>query len=154
LLAQVAGRAGRGPKGGPVIVQTRNQEHPALRFAAAHDVEGFLDHEAQERQDPAYPPSTSLLNLVISGEEEGRARAESQRVADWISQLSASHEVPLVVLGPAPCPITRIKGHWRWHVLVKGAPDQVGRLVRYAAPRLEGARGTRIVLDRDPVALL
>jgi primosomal protein N' len=57
------------------------------------------------------------------------------------------------LLGPAPCALTRIKARWRWHVLLKGAVEEIGRVVRYAAPRLEG-RGARVVLDRDPVSLL
>ncbi len=154
LLAQVAGRAGRGPKGGRVVVQTRSHEHPALRFAAAHDAEGFLDHEKRVRQDPPYPPETGLLNVVISGQDERRTVDEAQRVAGWLGELLTTQAVPLSLLGPAPCPITRIKGQWRWHLLVKGAGDQIGRLVRYAAPRLEPRGGCRIVLDRDPVALL
>jgi primosomal protein N' (replication factor Y) len=154
LLAQVAGRAGRGPKGGRVLVQTRSPAHPALQFAAHHDTEGFLVREAAQRKVPAYPPETSLLNLVVSGEEEPRTALEAARVADWVSALVAAQALPLTVLGPAPCPLTRIKARWRWHLLVKGPVEEVGRLVRYAAPRLEGRGAVRIVLDRDPVSLL
>src|SRR5687767_12389221 len=153
LLAQVAGRAGRGPKGGRVLVQTRSPEHPALRFAASHDTEGFLAHEAEERKNPPYPPETSLLNVVVSAEQESRTTEEALAVADWLGKLIETQGLPLVLLGPAPCPLTRIKARWRWHVLVKGPVEEIGRVVRYAAPRLEG-RGARVVLDRDPVSLL
>ncbi|HEX7023382.1 MAG TPA: primosomal protein N' [Gemmatimonadales bacterium] len=154
LLAQVAGRAGRGPKGGRVLVQTRSPDHPALRFAARHDTEGFLAHEAAERKSPPYPPETSLLNVIVSAEQEEQATGEAVGVADWLEKLIASQGLPLTLLGPAPCPLTRIKARWRWHVLVKGPVEEIGRVVRYAAPRLL-ARGTaRVVLDRDPVGLL
>lgn len=154
LLAQVAGRAGRGPKGGKVLVQTRSPEHPALQFAARHDTEGFLAHEAQERKSPPYPPETSLLNVVVSAEQEARATDEALAVADWLDKLISSQALPLALLGPAPCPLTRIKARWRWHVLVKGPVEEIGRVVRYAAPRLEGRGSARVVLDRDPVSLL
>jgi primosomal protein N' (replication factor Y) len=154
LLAQVAGRAGRGPKGGKVLVQTRNPEHPALKFAAQHDTEGFLAQEAEARKSPPYPPETSLLNVVVSAEQEKRATDEAVGVAEWLEKLIGSQRLPLVVLGPAPCPLTRIKARWRWHLLVKGPNDEIGRVVRYAAPRLEGRGTARVVLDRDPVSLL
>src|SRR4029077_7266293 len=83
LLAQVAGRAGRGPKGGKVLVQTRSPDHPALKFAATHDTEGFLAHEALERKSPPYPPETALLNVIVSAEQEEQAMQEAVGVADW-----------------------------------------------------------------------
>ncbi|HEV8196585.1 MAG TPA: hypothetical protein VGP87_08090, partial [Gemmatimonadales bacterium] len=151
---QVAGRAGRGPKGGKVLVQTRSPDHPALKYAASHDTEGFLAHEARERMSPPYPPETSLLNVIVSAEQEERATEEAVSVADWLEKLIASQGLPLQLLGPAPCPLTRIKARWRWHVLVKGPVEEIGRVVRYAAPRLEGRGKARVVLDRDPVSLL
>ena len=154
LLAQVAGRAGRGPKGGKVLVQTRSPDHPALKFAARHDTGGFLAHEAEERKSPPYPPETSLLNVVVSAEQEAKATEDAMGVADWLEKLIASQGLPLVLLGPAPCPLTRIKARWRWHVLVKGPVEEIGRVVRYAAPRLEARGAARVVLDRDPVSLL
>lgn len=155
LLAQVAGRAGRGPRGGRVLVQTRNPEHHALRWAAAHDPEGFLREELEQRSSPPYPPVVSLVNLVASGLEEGSVGRAAADLADWCSALADTHALPLTVLGPAPCPLARIKERWRWHVLLKGEPEVLGRVVRYAAPRITRAgRDVRVVIDRDPVSLL
>ena len=70
LLAQVAGRAGRGPRGGRVIVQTRSPGHHALTFAAAHDTDGFAAAELELRRSPAYPPFVSLVNLIVSSADE------------------------------------------------------------------------------------
>jgi primosomal protein N' (replication factor Y) len=154
LLAQVAGRTGRGPKGGRVLVQTRNPTHHALVWAARHDVEGFLQEERELRAEPPYPPAVSLVNLLVSGVEEvvvGRAAAD---LADWCQALSETHKLPIMVLGPAPCPLARLKDRWRWHVLLKGPTDSLGRVVRYAAGRLPRRHGARIVIDRDPVSLL
>jgi primosomal protein N' (replication factor Y) len=154
LLAQVAGRAGRGPRGGRVLVQTRQPSHYALQFAAQHDPDGFLAEEVGRRGAPPYPPTTALANLVISGESEAAVSKEAVRVADWCTGLITRFGLPLEILGPAPCPLVRIKDRWRYHVLVRGVSEEIGKLVRYAAPRITGAKEVRVVIDRDPVSLL
>jgi primosomal protein N' (replication factor Y) len=154
LLAQVAGRAGRGPKGGRVIVQTRHPQHHALVWAARHDVEGFLREELDLRRAPPYPPEVHLVNLIVSGEDESSTASRTAELADWCNALVARHSLAVSVLGPAPCPLARIKDRWRWHVLLKGPQEVLGRIVRYAARRLPRAGKTRIVIDRDPVSLL
>jgi primosomal protein N' (replication factor Y) len=154
LLAQVAGRAGRGPKGGRVVVQTRDPDHPALRFAAQHDVEGFLEHERIARESPAYPPAAALANVVVSSEAESAAARDATVVAEWLGRLVDAQGLGLSVLGPAPCPIARVQRRWRWHILLKGAGEEIGRVVRYAAPRTADLVRSRVVLDRDPASLL
>jgi primosomal protein N' (replication factor Y) len=154
LLAQVAGRAGRGPKGGTVLVQTRHPTHHALVWAARHDTEGFLREERALRESPPYPPLTSLVNLVVSGLAERAVSARAAEVADWGAALLARYHLPVTLLGPAPCPLARLKDRWRWHVLLKGPAEALGRIVRYAAPRLTRGGDVRVVIDRDPVSLL
>jgi primosomal protein N' (replication factor Y) len=154
LLAQVAGRAGRGPKGGRVIVQTRHPQHHALVWSARHDVEGFLREELELRREPPYPPEVHLVNLVVSGEDEALTADRTAELADWCNALVARHALDVMVLGPAPCPLAKIKDRWRWHVLLKGQQEVLGRIVRYAARRLPRVGKTRIVIDRDPVSLL
>jgi len=154
LLAQVAGRAGRGPKGGRVIVQTRHPEHHALLAAARHDAEGFLREERELRRTPPYPPELHLVNLIVSGENEAETANQAAEVADWCHALVARRELSVTVLGPAPCPLAKIKDRWRWHVLLKGASPVLGGIVRYAARRLPRMGQTRVVIDRDPASLL
>ena len=154
LLAQVAGRAGRGPKGGRVLVQTRHPTHHALVWAARHDTEGFLREERALRESPPYPPATSLVNLLVSGEQEVEVGRRAAEVADWCAGLLERYPMPVTLLGPAPCPLARIKDRWRWHVLLKGPSEALGRIVRYAARRLPRAGDVRVVIDRDPVSLL
>jgi primosomal protein N' (replication factor Y) len=154
LLAQVAGRAGRGPKGGTVLVQTRHPMHHALVRAAAHDVEGFIEEERALRRSPPYPPETALVNLLVSGADERDVGNAAAELADWCNGLIARYRLPIAVLGPAPCPLARIKDRWRWHVLLKGPSKSLGRIVRYAARRLPRRRTIRVVLDRDPLSLL
>jgi primosomal protein N' (replication factor Y) (superfamily II helicase) len=154
LLAQVAGRAGRGPKGGRVLVQTRHPTHHALMWAGNHDTEGFLREERELRESPPYPPATSLVNLVCSGPDEHEVGRRAAGMADWCTALIQKYQLPITVLGPAPCPLVRIKDRWRWHVLLKGPSESLGRVVRYAARRLKREGKTRLVIDRDPVSLL
>ncbi|MBL8978790.1 MAG: primosomal protein N' [Gemmatimonadetes bacterium] len=154
LLAQVAGRAGRGPRGGRVLVQTRCPGHDALTFAARHDAEGFLAGLLSERREPPYPPLASLVNLLVSGETETAVADGAARVAGWCRDLVAAQQLPVSVLGPAPCALGRIQSRWRWHVVLRGEGDALGRIVRYSAGRLPVTAGTRVTLDRDPVTLL
>jgi len=154
LLAQVAGRAGRGPKGGRVLVQTRQPAHHALVHAAGHDTEGFLARERLDRESPPYPPLTSLVNLIVSGTDEPAVAARAVELADWWAALVDRRTPGVTVLGPAPCPVSRIKGRYRWHLVLKGPSADLGRLVRYASPRIAGGRAVRVAIDRDPVSLL
>ena len=154
LLAQVAGRAGRGERPGQVLIQTRQPHHHALVWASQHDARGFLDEEGRLRESPPYPPHLALVNLVISGEAEAEVSSKAMALADWCTGLAEKHALEITVLGPAPCPIARIKSRWRWHVLLKGSSEGLGHLVRAAAARLGQDRRVRIVLDRDPVSLL
>src|SRR5439155_190492 len=119
LVAQVAGRAGRGPKGGRVFVQTRAPDHPAIRAAAAHSVAGFAAAELPLRAppNPAYPPHVGLARFVAVHEDERLAQAAAEGVAAWLRRANTEClGGALTVLGPAPCPIMRLKGRWRWHV--------------------------------------
>src|SRR5216117_2946922 len=153
LVAQVAGRAGRGPKGGRVYVQTRAPDHYAIRAAAAHSVAQFAASELPLRAPPhpLYPPHVRLARFVASHEDAGRVQRTAERVAAWLVRANTERlSGALSVLGSAPCPIERLKGRWRWHVLVKAAePRAIGRVVRAL-----GARARGLVVDRDPVSLL
>lgn len=154
LVAQVAGRAGRGPRGGRVVVQTYNPEHYALIHAAAHDSDGFLAAELEIRRSPLYPPHVSLVNFLVSGVVEQDVAREADRLANWCHALVEARELPLTVLGPAPAPLAKVKDRWRWHVLLKGAGPEIGRVVRFAAQRLPSGKRVRVIIDRDPVSLL
>jgi primosomal protein N' (replication factor Y) len=123
-------------------------------LAARHDTEGFLQQERELRRSPPYPPETTLVNVVVSGTEEKSAGQGAAEVADWYLALVSRHALPIEVLGPAPCPLSKIKDRWRWHVLLKGPSKALGQVVRYGARRLGRRRGLRVIVDRDPVSLL
>ncbi|HKW40935.1 MAG TPA: primosomal protein N' [Gemmatimonadales bacterium] len=153
LVAQVAGRAGRGPKGGRVYVQTRAPDHHAIRAAAAHSVAQFAAAELPLRRppQPAYPPYVGLARFLTAHHNAARAQRAAELVARWLERANTERlGGALSVLGPAPCPIERLKGRWRWHVLVKAVePRAIGRVVRALGTRAQG-----VVVDRDPVSLL
>jgi len=162
LVAQVAGRAGRGPDGGEVLVQTRAPGHYALVAAAAHDFEGFAERELEVRRKPAYPPHVALVNAVVSGMDETAVAAAAVQVADWLRGLVAARAAGRVeIVGPAPAPLARIKERWRWHLVLRAQDRRwLGRTLRYAARRApwagggRGVRPVRLTFDRDPVTLL
>jgi primosomal protein N' (replication factor Y) len=158
LLSQVAGRAGRGPKGGEVIIQTRVPLHHAVRCAITHDYHAFIAEELPGRSTPRYPPCTRLANVICSGLSEEAVAQLAIRAGDWLRALLAARDIAEVsIVGPAPCPIERIKMRWRWHLLLKAEqPAPLTRVARYFLERFEvrGRADLRIALDRDPVALL
>jgi primosomal protein N' (replication factor Y) len=94
------------------------------------------------------------VNLLLSGTSEEDVGRRAAEVADWCAALTKRYDLPITVLGPAPCPLVRIKDRWRWHVLLKGPSESLGRVVRYAARRLRREAKTRMVIDRDPISLL
>ena len=153
LLAQVAGRAGRGPQGGRVILQTFHPSHPAVKAAAAHDYTAFAAAELAHRKALGYPPYGRLARVLVQGREEPAAETRALSLGEALRKAS---QPPVEILGPAPCPIARVEGWHRFHLLVK-APTQelVGRLLRSAAPALrEGSKNLRVVVDVDPTDML
>jgi primosomal protein N' (replication factor Y) len=157
LLSQVSGRAGRGPKGGRVLIQTRVPGHHAVRCAMAHDYLGFVREEAAGREQPVYPPFNRLANIVFSGTSEGPTAKLAIRGAEWIKALLRDHASAVTLIGPAPCPVQRIKTRWRWHVLLKAEqPGELTRVLRYFLEKfpIPKTAQLRVTVDRDPVALL
>ena len=157
LLSQVAGRAGRGPKGGRVLIQTRVPGHHAVRCAVAHDYEGFIRDELPSRENPVYPPFIRIANVIFSGTTEDATARLAERGAEWLRRLLARRRQGMTLIGPAPCPIDRIKNRWRWHLILKAEQSgELTRVGRYFLERFEVPKTAqlRVALDRDPVALL
>ncbi len=159
LLTQVAGRAGRGVAGGDVLVQTGLPDHYAIVAATRHDFRTFASRELDERAGPGYPPHSRLINVVISGLEERAVQGAAEGMANWCRDLLRSERIPGVLLtGPAPCPIDRIRGRWRWHFLLRSnvarSLTAIGRLLQHRYELRPGRADLRLVLDRDPVTLL
>jgi primosomal protein N' (replication factor Y) len=159
LLTQVAGRAGRGEKGGEVIVQTALPGHYAVACALEHDFLGFAERELEARREPSYPPHSRLVNFIISGLSEDATQLATDAAAGWVDGLLRERQVEDVeIIGPAPCVIDRIRTRWRWHFLLRStSASSLGRVARYFAENYElpnGKDDLRVAIDRDPVALL
>ncbi|MHC4549486.1 MAG: replication restart helicase PriA [Planctomycetota bacterium] len=152
LIAQVAGRAGRGDMGGRVIVQTFNPQHYAVASAARHDYEAFAAQEMEERHLLGLPPERRCALLVCSGESEAATRAAARRIADEVAAVAADCGVE--VRGPAKAPIERIRGRWRYMLLLLSR--SAGALARtcVAARTARIPRTVDLLLDVDPVAVL
>ena len=157
LLTQVAGRAGRGQSPGEVIMQSYDPEHPALRAAADQDYEAFYAREASERRELHYPPFGHLVEIEVRGAREERVAAAAASVRRTLGGAAGGAGSGVLVLGPAPKPLARLRGESRWHVLVRAASRTALRdLLARALPRIREARysGARIYVDVDPRQVL
>ena len=152
LLEQVAGRAGRGPKGGRVIVQTYWPDHPAVLAVASGSGDTLYEHEGAERAALGFPPYARLVNIVLSGTNASEVEAAARSVG---AALTADLGPPASVVGPSPAPIARLKGQWRWHVVVKSpGPDSIARTVGAAVARVRLPASVTLITDVDPVGML
>jgi primosomal protein N' (replication factor Y) len=153
LLTQVAGRAGRGDRPGRVIVQAYETEHYAVAAAAAHDYETFAAQELATRRELDYPPYSHLALIRFESPIEAAALAEAKEAAARLRFAARAQEIRVKVLGPAPAPLTRLRGAWRMQVLIKG---KTRRDVRGALAALghKPARNVRQILDVDPFSML
>jgi primosomal protein N' (replication factor Y) len=149
LLSQVAGRAGRGTAPGRVVFQTFSPSHIALQTARTHDYRSFYEGTITERQDAKYPPFVKLVNIVISGSDYAPVVQSSEMVARELRGILAD----AVVLGPAQCVLERLHNRWRWHVLVKLAPDRSTESIRQVVDRLASTH-VQIMVDVNPHSLM
>jgi len=152
LLAQVAGRAGRGTRVGRVIVQTYWPAHSAIVAASTHDPSPLVAEERQTRAELEYPPFGRLANVLVTSPDDRAARQHAEALAAAIvSRLPEGWSL----LGPSRAPLARIKRAYRWHVLLKapaGAP--ISRVVSDAIAESGRAEGVTVAPDVDPVDLL
>ena len=157
LLSQVAGRAGRGTLGGEVVIQTSVPDHYAVRAALTHDYEGFAARELKERESPAYPPGVRMVNAVLSSPAQELAARNAEVAVEWFRGHLAKERLRGVeVIGPAPSPIERLHGRWRWHFLARStSAKSLGQAFSaFQADFRPKGGDVRVVIDRDPVALL
>lgn len=153
LVTQVAGRAGRGPKGGLVVVQSYHPRHYSIQLAARHDYDGFAARELAMREELRYPPFGRLMRILCHGKNESKVRSRAEEIAIAAKEAMPSGEGE--ILGPAPAPIAKLKDRHRWHVLIKGTGARtLHDLAKRLGGLLRGSKGLDVVLDVDPVSLL
>jgi primosomal protein N' (replication factor Y) len=161
LLSQVAGRTGRGPRGGRVLIQTFNPEQPCIALAAGHDYAAFVKQELEHRNAHHYPPYQRLARLIVRSREQDVAGAFADRLADEfqtaMKRLKPSGDTPLQVrlLGPAEAPVFRLKGYYRYHFQLQSpSPGVLHQLLRAVLPTLRTPAGVEFTLDVDPLNML
>jgi primosomal protein N' (replication factor Y) len=156
VLTQVSGRAGRADKPGRVIVQTYNPDHYAIAAAAHHDYAAFYQRELDSRRVNMYPPYVSLIKIGFTDTDEERALTTARRCAVLLQELGLAHKKGAVhFLGPAEAPLHKLRGQWRYHMLVKG-PDvaSVRQVVDTALERLGDTGDTVVSVDIDPTDMM
>jgi primosomal protein N' (replication factor Y) len=152
LLTQVSGRAGRGDRPGEVVVQTFSPQHPSVQAASRHDYRGFFAQEIRTREELGYPPFGSLARCLVSHLEEAVTQGRIDAAAELLRPVAEARGVQL--LGPAPCPLGRLKERWRWHLLLKApSRDQIRAVLDEAWPQIQKRIGG-VVVDVEPVDLL
>jgi primosomal protein N' (replication factor Y) (superfamily II helicase) len=155
LLTQVAGRAGRGELRGRVVIQTYHPEHYSLVCAKAQDYDEFYRREIEFRRSMHYPPFNALINICVHDKEFDRANNTATDLAKELRD--ASRDSMLRVLGPAPAPISRIKGEHRFQILIKARSRARAREALDIAMTKTLARGANprsISIEVDPVSLM
>jgi primosomal protein N' (replication factor Y) len=162
LLAQVAGRAGRGDKGGRVLVQTYTPEHPCITLAAGHDYGSFAGQELVHRKQHKYPPFERMARLIVRSEKEDAASAFADTLAGAFQSALATaaktadgRPAAVRLLGPAECPVFRLNNFYRFHFQVQS--DNSGALHEVLRAALATARppsGVEFQVDIDPYSML
>lgn len=157
ILTQVAGRTGRGEKGGLVIIQTCMSDVSVIEAVRRQDYRKFAEEELATRREAEYPPYFALANVIAMGKNEEEVRGVAWELTDALGALAGpDNGETLRIIGPAPCAHTKLKGMFRWHVLVKSR-DEVrleGLLSSFAAMWYKGKGGVRVIVDRDPMSLM
>jgi primosomal protein N' (replication factor Y) (superfamily II helicase) len=152
LVTQVAGRTGRGEKGGRVLVQTFNPDHPAIRAAARHDYAAFANGELPIRRALSYPPFASMVRIVIRGPKLELAQEFAVQVA---GRLTASLGAGARVLGPAPAPFAKLRGRYRFQIQMHGPDGAALRAaVAEATAALRPPDEVQWIADVDPLDMM
>jgi primosomal protein N' (replication factor Y) len=157
LLSQVAGRAGRGPRGGRVLVQTFTPDHPCIAHAATHDYGAFVMGEMRHRQAHNYPPYQRLARIIVRSRDQQAGADFSERLAAAfhpVLQTLPEGERPRL-LGPAEAPVFRLKGHFRYHFQLQSvSPGVLHKVLRAVLPTVNAPAGVEFTLDVDPFNML
>jgi len=150
LLTQVAGRAGRGEDGGEVIVQTYAPHHYSILTAAKHDYEKFYHEEILSRKELLFPPFINLVKVTVRARNDDIASGTARDLAGAIR----AENKEMRFSGPAPAPIARMRGYFRYNILLKDK-DRLAMcaLLRKVLPKFKRPHGVLIAVDVDPVSM-
>ncbi len=153
IISQVAGRAGRARQPGRVIVQTLVPGHYCFGHAKVHDYPAFFATETGFRRELGYPPFQHLVHLRLDGADEDKVARGARELARALRREEPL--APLDILGPAPAPIARLRGRYRWQILLKGRSRRaLLAMARRAVALVPRGRAARIHVDVDPYNML
>jgi primosomal protein N' (replication factor Y) (superfamily II helicase) len=161
LLAQVAGRAGRGASPGSVILQTYNPNHFSILAAKDQDFKSFYTQEVGFRKALSYPPFSRMIQFKISGKDKLKTQAQANRLGDLCHALKIKNPAlygGVELMGPIAASLTKIAERYRWQILLKGMRAKVlhhfvSRLL-FEQPAVFNSRTVRVVIDVDPIFLM
>jgi len=159
LLTQVAGRTGRGDKTGEVIIQSYTPEHYSIQFSKEHDYKGFYDFEIESRRFASYPPFTHIISIVISDQREDKVIEVSNLLSDIIrDKLNKIDDEGIMILGPVQAPLSKVRGQYRWQLLLKGKDlDEMRKVNQESLIRLNELstlKTIKVSVDVDPLGML
>lgn len=160
ILTQVAGRAGRGDAPGRVVIQTFNPEHYSILPGGEQEGQVFYERELAMREEFLYPPFSRLVNFKVEGHKEKDVTCCIKRIKEIGKQILGDHnKLKIEIRGPAPSPISRIKGKFRWHLLARSEDSPyLHKFTKKVVQRLRSdggiPSGVRVVADFDPYNLL
>ena len=155
LVTQVMGRAGRGDKPGRVLVQTLAPEHYALTHAVAHDYQGFYREEIAFREEVGYPPFAHLAALTFSAVAAGQGEGAAEEAAARLRKIKRDCRLRVEVLGPVTAPLGKVRGRFRWQILLKGVERaDLHRLLFHFRGGFSHPSTVRLTIDVDPVDML
>ncbi len=155
LVTQVAGRTGRGDRGGRVLVQTFSPDHPAIAAAVRHDYNAFAAVELPIRESLGYPPFGSMVRLVVRGPAEVTTGQFADEVARRLRTTLDEAQCTARILGPAPAPIAKLRGHFRFQIQIQaGDGPSLRQAVRTATTDLKPPAEVLWMADIDPLDML
>ncbi len=156
LLTQVAGRAGRGKLPGRVLIQTYSPNHPSVQHAKNHDYLSFYQHEINERYQYKYPPYSRLINFIIRGKDEKKSYLFARSVRDALKEKTGSEAwAGVEITGPAPLPFYKLRGNFRWHVMIKTPLEvNITKDILSCLSAVKKSAGVAMAIDVDPLNIL
>jgi primosomal protein N' (replication factor Y) (superfamily II helicase) len=158
LLAQVAGRTGRGERGGRVMIQTYTPEHPSIVLAAKHDFLAFAEQELVHRKEYLYPPYQRLVRLIIRSKDEAAARDFADTLAGAFREAMKKPDrqgPALRLLGPAEAPVYRLNAYYRYHFQLQSAsPGVLHNVLREVLAVAKAPSKVEYQVDVDPFNML
>ena len=157
LLCQVAGRSGRGKEEGKVIFQTYNNSNIFLDKAREQDYESFYENEIEIREAFDYPPFAKIIRIILSAENNFRAEKSALEIAmrlkEWIEKLSLTER--LIVMGPAACVLEKIRGEYRFNILIKNKLDEKGHnTILSFLRKIILPNDIKMIVDVEPMDIL